>query len=307
GRRRAVLASADLSAARGIGGGGRPRGGLRRSARGLRARRGPRVPGAGGEPTPRGRPGRPDPRLRRRRDPHRPRRRRRAGGRSPRPEQRRAAARAVHPSHSDTDERTPLPAVRLRGPMHIKTLLTRPAITTGPATPLRDAHALMRRRGIRHLPVVDTGRLVGMLAERDVERASASSVPEIARHDWIEGLAGLVVADAVGPTPLPLHAQTAGAEAARLARDRGVDAFPVLDDGLVVGVVTRSDLLAVLSGLLAHRHPTGLDHVLAATSLRPGAARALGEALRIAATTGAALTALHVRAAARPIPGREEQ
>jgi len=191
--------------------------------------------------------------------------------------------------------------------MHIKTLLTRPAITTGPATPLRDAHALMRRRGIRHLPVVDTGRLVGMLAERDVERASASSVPEIARHDWADGLAGLVVADAMARGPLALHAQTAVAEAARLARDHGVDAFPVLDDGLVVGVVTRSDLLAVLSGLLDHRHPTGLGHVLAATSLRPGAARALGEALRIAATTGAALTALHVRAAARPVPGREEQ
>ena len=191
--------------------------------------------------------------------------------------------------------------------MHIKTLLARPAITTGPATPLRDAHALMRRRGICHLPVVDTGRLVGMLAERDVERASASSVPEIARHDWAEGLAGLVVADVMARGPLALHAQATVAEAARLARDRGVDAFPVLDDGMVVGVVTRSDLLAVLSGLLDHRHPTGLGHVLAATSLRPGAARALGEALRIAATTGAALTALHVRAAARPIPGGEEQ
>jgi len=165
----------------------------------------------------------------------------------------------------------------------------------------------MRRRGICHLPVVDTGRLVGMLAERDVERASASSVPEIARHDWAEGLAGLVVADVMARGPLALHAQATVAEAARLARDRGVDAFPVLDDGMVVGVVTRSDLLAVLSGLLDHRHPTGLGHVLAATSLRPGAARALGEALRIAATTGAALTALHVRAAARPIPGGEEQ
>ena len=191
--------------------------------------------------------------------------------------------------------------------MHIKALLARPPITTGPATPLREAHALMRRRGIRHLPVVDTGRLVGMLAERDIERVSASCVPEIARHDWAEGLAGLVVADAMASGPLALHAQTAVAEAARLARDRGVDAFPVLDEGLVVGVVTRSDLLAVLSGLLDHRHPTGLGHVLAATSLRPGAARALGEALRIAATTGAELTVLHVRAAARPIPGCEEQ
>ena len=81
----------------------------------------------------------------------------------------------------------------------------------------------------------------------------------------------------------------------------------MVDDGAVTGVVSRSDLLAVLSGLLEHRHPTGLGHVLAATSLRPGCRRALGEALRIAATTGATVTALHVLPAARPIPGLEAE
>ena len=82
----------------------------------------------------------------------------------------------------------------------------------------------------------------------------------------------------------------------------------MVDDDVVTGVITRSDLLAVLSGLLEHRHPTGLGHVLAATSLRPGSRRALGEALRIAAAAGATVTALHVRpAAARPIPGLEAE
>ena len=86
--------------------------------------------------------------------------------------------------------------------MQIKTLLTRPAITIEPATPLRDARALMRRRGIRHLPVVDHHRLMGMLAERDIERADVSSIPEIARHDWAAAVAGLVVADVMARDPL---------------------------------------------------------------------------------------------------------
>ena len=191
--------------------------------------------------------------------------------------------------------------------MQIKTLLTRPAITTEPATPLRDARALMRRRGIRHLPVIDGHRLVGMLAERDIERADVSSIPEIARHDWAVAVAGLVVADVMARDPLALHPETPVAEAARLARDRRADAFAVVDDGAVTGVVSRSDLLAVLSGLLEHRHPTGLGRVLAATSLRPGSRRALGEALRVADTTGATMTALHVLPAARPIAGLEAE
>jgi len=189
--------------------------------------------------------------------------------------------------------------------MQIKTLLTRPAITIEPATPLRDARALMRRRGIRHLPVIDRHRLVGMLAEGDIERADVSSIPEIARHDWGAAAAGLVVADVMARGPLALHPETPVAEAARLARERQVDALAVVDDDEVTGVVTRSDLLAALSGLLEHRHPTVLGHVLAATSLRPGSRRALGEALRIAATTGATVTALHVLPAARPMPGLE--
>src|ERR1700730_7848146 len=231
--------------------------------------------------------------------------------------------------------------------MQIKTLLSRPAITTEPATPLRDARALMRRRGIRHLPVIDGYRLVGMLAVRDIERADVSSIPEIARHDWAVAVAGLVVADVMARDPLALHPETPVTEAGRLARRRrggGGEATPPggappRDAGARGGPprprpaggrvrggrrrrgdrsgqperpARRAQRPAGASPPhpappRAHRPPPGRGHVLAATSLRPGCRRALGEALRVAATTGATVTALHVLPAARPIPGAEAE
>src|SRR5258705_10691522 len=139
--------------------------------------------------------------------------------------------------------------------MQIKTLLTRPAITIEPATPLRDARALMRRRGIRHLPVVDHHRLVGMLAERDIERTDVSSIPEIARHDWAAAVAGLVVAAVMARAPLALHPETPVAEAARLARDRRAAASAGGDDGAVPGGGRRGGLPGGVGGLLAPRRP----------------------------------------------------
>src|SRR5258706_4817022 len=162
--------------------------------------------------------------------------------------------------------------------MQIKTLLTRPAITIEPATPLRDARALMRRRGIRHLPVVDHHRLMGMLAERDIERADVSSIPEIARHDWAAAVAGLVVADVMARDPLALHPETPVAEAARLARDRRAGAVAGGDEGAGTGGGSPSDPLPGLGGPPAPRGPPRVRHLLPPPSPRPRRRRPPGEA-----------------------------
>src|SRR5262249_11098421 len=134
------------------------------------------------------------------------------------------------------------------------------------------------------------------LTECDVKRAGLSTVREIRAHDWEPYLERLTVGDVMSREPLALAPETSVAHAARLARARRADALAVIDGGEVVGVVTRRDLLAVLGGLLEHRHPTGLGHILVATSLRGGSSHALTEALRLAVADGALLTALHVQA-----------
>jgi len=189
--------------------------------------------------------------------------------------------------------------------MKLKTLLTAPVITIQETAPIRDARVLMRRHRVRCLPVLRKTDLVGIVTDLHLDAAGPSSVAEIRRHDWEGALDGVTVAEVMARRPRTLTADTPVAEAARVARIEGVDAFPVVDAGALAGVVTRGDLLAVLSGLLADRHPTGLGHILAATSLRSGLDGVIGEAIRLASTAGAALTALHVLPAPGPLADLE--
>lgn len=189
--------------------------------------------------------------------------------------------------------------------MKLKTLLKTPVITIQESSPLADAVALMRRHGVQCLPVLRRTELVGMITDLHLETAGPSSVAEIRRHDWGDAMSRVTVADVMIREPHALTAETPVAEAARLARTTGVDAFPVLDAGVLAGVITRRDLLAVLGGLLEHRQPAALGHILAATSLQSGLTGALGEALRLATASGAALTALHVLPPATHLPSLE--
>ena len=186
--------------------------------------------------------------------------------------------------------------------MNIKTLIKRPAITIAEDDRIGTAQELMRRTGIQHLPVVRGADVVGMLTEHDVLAASESTLAELSAYDWRGLLVDLRVRDVMFPRPIVLTADVTVAEAARLARHHRVNAFPVVDGGEVVGVVTTSDLLGVLVGLLEARENPGPGHVLVATSLRPGSQLAMAHAVRLASATGASLTALHVVGSGRHAP-----
>jgi acetoin utilization protein AcuB len=119
----------------------------------------------------------------------------------------------------------------------VRDRMTRLPITVPPATTVTKARALMRARRIRHLPVVDGDRVVGIVSDRD-----------------LRGRAATEELDAVMSTPvvsLPPDADVC--EAARLFHERGIGAVVVIEGERLVGVLTRRDLMAVLTELEAHR------------------------------------------------------
>jgi nucleotide-binding universal stress UspA family protein len=104
-----------------------------------------------------------------------------------------------------------------------------PVIAT-PEEKLSTVQARMHQGSFRCAPVLDNGRLVGIVTDRDVRSNMGSLYAVEARYAMTENPV------TVGPTT-PLH------DAARILFERKIDALPVLEDGKLVGVITSSDIL----------------------------------------------------------------
>lgn len=121
--------------------------------------------------------------------------------------------------------------------------MTRDVIVAPPELSLANAWRVMQREHVRHLPVVRAGALVGMLSDRDV-LARATMGPEGRVH--VD--AHLVVGEAMTPTPLvTCEASTDVAELARTMTEKKIDAIPVVHGLRLVGLVTSTDLLLLLT------------------------------------------------------------
>ena len=124
-------------------------------------------------------------------------------------------------------------------PTIVDAVMSRTVLAVTPATDLLEAAALMRNRGVRHLPVVDPARrVIGILSDRDVRSSIGDPDEPDARA------AGLKVAHAMTHDVYTVIEGTSLAEVAERLVDRSVGAVPVVDaGGRLIGMVSYSDLL----------------------------------------------------------------
>jgi CBS domain-containing protein len=123
------------------------------------------------------------------------------------------------------------PAVRgTAAPSTVGQLVGREPIVVRSTDTLDVASARMLEAGVRHLPVVDDNRLVGMLSDRDIQPHGGY-------------LAQTRVNAAMTLNPATVSTDVATADAARRMLDRGVRALPVVDGERVIGIVTSTDIL----------------------------------------------------------------
>jgi acetoin utilization protein AcuB len=101
-------------------------------------------------------------------------------------------------------------------------------IVCEPSTPLAAATKLLRRHGIRQLPVMENGKLAGIVTDRDLRGAPAGAA---------------AVGEVMTRRPLTTGPDAAIDEAAQTLRARKINALPVVDGGQVIGMLTTSDVL----------------------------------------------------------------
>lgn len=120
--------------------------------------------------------------------------------------------------------------------------MTRSVVTIGLDDTLAAAHRLMRRHGVRHLPVVDGDRLVGIVSDRDLH--------------IVETLSGVdpdteVIEEAMTSAPFTVTPETAIADVAEQMADHRYGSAVVLEGGAIVGIFTTIDALRCLAELVA--------------------------------------------------------
>lgn len=118
--------------------------------------------------------------------------------------------------------------------MKVRDIMKPARWTLGPDDSLDHAERLMARRRLHQLLVVDGGTLVGLLAERDVLAFRAAATDD----EWWS----LPVRHAMQPPPATTHPEDTVPRAIdRLARS-SVDVLPVVEDGILIGAITATDL-----------------------------------------------------------------
>jgi CBS domain-containing protein len=145
--------------------------------------------------------------------------------------------------------------------MLVRELCTRDVAAVLDDAALDAAIRLLADRGVSALPVVDrAGRVVGIISEADVLRLQLAADPRAHLQPTAPGGTARwpdTVREVMTPEPVTAHEGTDVADVARLMADTGWKSVPVVDDrGLLVGMVSRSDVIRVLATSdeeIAHR------------------------------------------------------
>ena len=110
-------------------------------------------------------------------------------------------------------------------------------------TPLRNLIGLMKAQGYRQLPVLDKGKLVGIVTDRDVRLVLNSPIVLHGRWQDEEILDKVTAESCMTPNPITVSPNTSAIKAAEMLRTYKFGALPVVDDGELVGIISVTDFL----------------------------------------------------------------
>lgn len=139
--------------------------------------------------------------------------------------------------------------------MLVKTRMTATPFTVTSATKIPEALEVMTSNGVRHLPVVDEGRVTGVISRNDIAAASPSKATTLSAQEATYLIAKLTVGKVMSRPAITIGPDTLLEEAAVLMRDEKIEILPVVADGALVGVITESDLLDAYIDILGFRDP----------------------------------------------------
>ncbi len=135
--------------------------------------------------------------------------------------------------------------------VHVGDIMTSPAICIDSHSTLPEAIELMKKHSVRRLPVLNDQEMVGIITLGDVRGALPSEVTSLNRSELGYLTEQVKVERAMRQPVITVHPDTKLADAARLMVEHRIGGIPVVSaDGVVVGLVTESDIFRILIDML---------------------------------------------------------
>jgi len=134
----------------------------------------------------------------------------------------------------------------------VRDRMTTDVVAVGMSDPIRKVWELSEEKELRRFPVVEGGRVVGIVTDRDIRDATDSSVvlTEKKYHDFL--LDTVKVESVMTPDPATVTPDMPLVEAARMILELKVGGLPVVENGRLTGIITETDLIAMLIEMLPH-------------------------------------------------------
>ena len=127
--------------------------------------------------------------------------------------------------------------------MFVADRMTRNPISIKPEDKVDTAAALLKEHKIRRLPVVDNGKLVGIVTDKDLMRVSPSAATTLSRYEINSLLAKISIREIMSDKVISVNENAPIEEAALLMSMNKIGGVPVVTDvGTVVGVITETDI-----------------------------------------------------------------
>lgn len=162
--------------------------------------------------------------------------------------------------------------------MFVADWMTKQVVTVAPDDSISHAMHQMLERGVKHLPVVRDGAVVGVISDRDIRAYTPSKATTLDVYEINYLLAKAKVKDAMGAQLTTTSPDTPIEEAALTLLENDIGCLPVVEGGVLVGIISDQDFFRALVDITGVRH--GGHRVCVTVADVPGSIRQVGDLIR---------------------------
>jgi acetoin utilization protein AcuB len=139
--------------------------------------------------------------------------------------------------------------------MLAKDYMTKTVGTVHPGDYLVDVRKSMQDQGVRHIPVVDDGKLVGIVSLNTIRDAAPSKATDLSIHEVHYLLSKMKIREVMKKDVVTCGPDDHVEDIAKIMQTRRIGAVPVVDKGQLVGILTNDDMFRILMKMLGMDTP----------------------------------------------------